>query len=86
MTICRFRWFWETLGGIGIVIGPIGLLVIKKNADPEPRDTKRTGMDLAFLWMLILTGVTGLALLVLRETSLMGPLLIIHLASSWRFL
>ena len=68
-----------TLGGIGIVIGPIGLLVIKKNADPEPRDTKRTGMDLAFLWMLILTGVTGLALLVLRETSLMGPLLIIHL-------
>lgn len=26
-----------TLGGIGIVIGPIGLLMIKKKADPAPR-------------------------------------------------
>lgn len=68
-----------TLGGIGIVFGPIGLLMMKKNADPEPRDTKRTGMDTAFLWMLIGTGVTGLALLALRETAAMGTLLAVHL-------
>ncbi len=68
-----------TLGGIGLLIGPVGLLMIKKNADAEPQDTKQHGMDKAFLWLLFWTGLTGLALLALRETSLMGPLLIIHL-------
>lgn len=68
-----------TLGGIGIVIGPIGLLMMKKTADTAPQDTKRTGMDIAFLWLLILTGVTGLALLALRETAAMGTLLAVHL-------
>lgn len=68
-----------TLGGIGLLIGPPGLLVMKKDADPAPQDTKRSGMDIAFLWMLFLTGLTGLALLALRETSLMGSLLAIHL-------
>lgn len=68
-----------TLGGIGIVIGPIGLLMLKKKADPAPQDTPRRGMDIAFLWMLILTGVTGLALMILRETPAMGTLLTVHL-------
>jgi citrate/tricarballylate utilization protein len=36
-------------------------------------------MDEAFLWMLLLTGGTGLVLLVLRATPLMGILLAIHL-------
>lgn len=67
-----------TVGGIGIVVGPIGLLMIKKKADPAPQDTKSRGMDLAFLWMLILTGITGLALLALRETAAMGLLLAVH--------
>lgn len=35
-------------------------------------------MDIAFLWLLIATGVTGLALLALRETSAMGTLLAVH--------
>ncbi len=68
-----------TLGGIGIVLGPIGLLMIKKKADPAPQDTKRKGMDVAFLWLLMLTGITGLALLALRETAAMGTLLAVHL-------
>lgn len=68
-----------TLGGIGIVFGPIGLLMIKKKADPAPQDTKRKGMDVAFLWLLMLTGITGLALLALRETAAMGTLLAVHL-------
>ena len=68
-----------TLGGIGLRIGPPGLLMIKKKADPEPQDTKQHGMDIAFLWLLFLTGLTGLALLALRETSLMGLLLAVHL-------
>jgi citrate/tricarballylate utilization protein len=36
-------------------------------------------MDAAFIIMLFLTGLTGMALLLLRETSAMGPLLALHL-------
>jgi citrate/tricarballylate utilization protein len=37
-------------------------------------------MDVAFLALLFLTGLTGLLLLALRETAGMGSLLAIHLA------
>jgi citrate/tricarballylate utilization protein len=36
-------------------------------------------MDIAFIVMLFLTSLTGMALLILRETSAMGPLLALHL-------
>jgi citrate/tricarballylate utilization protein len=68
-----------TLGGIGLVIGPIGLLVAKSTRDPVLADSARTGMDVAFIVMLFLTSLTGLLLLILRETSLMGPLLAVHI-------
>ena len=68
-----------TLGGIGLLIGPTGLLVAKSQRDPVLVDEQRYGMDAAFIVMLFLTSVTGLLLLVLRETAAMGPLLAIHL-------
>jgi citrate/tricarballylate utilization protein len=68
-----------TLGGIGLLIGPIGLLVAKSTRDPVLVDEKRYGMDVAFIVMLFLTSLTGLVLLVLRETAAMGPLLAIHI-------
>jgi citrate/tricarballylate utilization protein len=68
-----------TLGGIGLVIGPIGLLRLRQARDPALVPATRSGMDEAFLWMLLLTGGTGLVLLVLRATPLMGILLAIHL-------
>jgi citrate/tricarballylate utilization protein len=68
-----------TLGGIGLLIGPIGLLVAKQTRDPALADQARTGMDVAFIVMLFLTSLTGLALLLLRETAAMGPLLALHL-------
>ena len=68
-----------TLGGLGLVIGPIGLLIAKTTRDPALRDDARLGMDAAFILMLFLTGATGLLLLVLRATSAMGPLLALHL-------
>jgi citrate/tricarballylate utilization protein len=68
-----------TLGGVGLVIGPIGLLVAKSARDPAIVDETRKGMDVAFLVMLLLTSVTGLLLLVLRDTSAMGVLLAVHL-------
>ena len=68
-----------TLGGIGLVIGPVGLLVAKRNRDPVLADQASTGMDVAFILMLFLTNLTGLALLLLRGTAAMGPLLALHL-------
>jgi citrate/tricarballylate utilization protein len=68
-----------TLGGLGLVIGPIGLLIAKTTRDPALRDDARLGMDTAFILMLWLTGATGLLLLVLRATPAMGPLLALHL-------
>lgn len=68
-----------TLGGIGLIVGPIGLLVAKFKRAPELLDESRFGMDVAFIVMLLLTSVTGLALLVLRATPAMGILLAVHL-------
>ena len=68
-----------TLGGIGIVVGPIGLLVERSRKDPAVRRRGGDAMGLAFLWMLLLTGVTGLLLLFLRATPAMGLLLAVHL-------
>jgi citrate/tricarballylate utilization protein len=68
-----------TLGGIGLLIGPIGLLTEKFKRDPVLVDQKRMGMDVAFIAMLFLTALTGIALLLLRDTAAMGPLLALHL-------
>ncbi|MCC6471519.1 MAG: tricarballylate utilization 4Fe-4S protein TcuB [Alphaproteobacteria bacterium] len=68
-----------TLGGIGLVAGPIGLYLAKARRDPALDDSPRFGMDIAFLAMLFLTGLTGLLLLALRATPAMGTLLALHL-------
>jgi citrate/tricarballylate utilization protein len=70
-----------TLGGLGIVVGPLGLYAAKRKREPAMVDADSRGMDVAFLAMLLLTGATGLALLVLRETSAMGVLLALHLGA-----
>jgi citrate/tricarballylate utilization protein len=68
-----------TIGGIGLVVGPIGLLIAKWRRDPALVDQARFGMDVAFIMMLLLTSVSGLLLLVLRATPAMGVLLAVHL-------
>src|SRR5439155_746421 len=68
-----------TLGGIGLLIGPVGLLTERWKRDPVLVDDARYGMDIAFIVMLFLTSLTGMALLLLRETAAMGPLLALHL-------
>ena len=68
-----------TLGGIGLLIGPAGLLAEKWKRDPALVDEARTGMDVAFIAMLFLTSLTGMAWLLLRDSAAMGPLLALHL-------
>jgi citrate/tricarballylate utilization protein len=77
--------FWSlpvllgTLGGFGLLIGPVGLLWLKGKRQPELSDQNQMGMDAGFLVLLILTSLTGLVLLALRETPAMGVLLAVHL-------
>jgi citrate/tricarballylate utilization protein len=68
-----------TLGGVGLIAGPAGLLWLKRQADPEPFAHPQRGMDVAFLVLLFLSSLTGLLLLVLRATPAMGALLAVHL-------
>ena len=68
-----------TLGGIGLLVGPAGLLCLRARRDPELADAKQDAMDLAFIALLFLTSATGLALLALRDSAAMAPLLAIHL-------
>jgi citrate/tricarballylate utilization protein len=67
------------IGGIGLVIGPLGLLHAKLKRDLVLTDPARFGMDTAFLVMMLLAGLTGLLLMALRETAAMGVMLAIHL-------
>jgi citrate/tricarballylate utilization protein len=74
-----------TLGGLGLVIGPAGLLAARWRREPVIADGERFGMDVAFIAMLFLAGLTGLALLALRATSAMGPVLALHLGVVFAF-
>ena len=79
--------FWSlpvilgTVGGLGLIVGPVGLLWLRHVRDPDLGDRTQTGMDVAFIALLLLTSVTGLALLALRETRGMGVALAIHLGA-----
>ena len=68
-----------SLGGAGLLIGPVGLLWLRLRRDPELGDTRQDGMDIGFLALLFLTSLTGLLLLAMRETRAMGVLLAVHL-------
>jgi citrate/tricarballylate utilization protein len=67
------------LGGLGLLIGPIGLFVLKRRRMPILTDQRPLGMDTAFLAMLLLTSATGFLLMLLRDTQFMGLLLALHL-------
>lgn len=68
-----------TSGGVGLLVGCAGLLWLKAKSDSEPAEKTVRGMDVVFLYLLAATSATGLGLLVLRETAVMGTLLAIHL-------
>ncbi|HEY7680253.1 MAG TPA: tricarballylate utilization 4Fe-4S protein TcuB [Terriglobia bacterium] len=68
-----------SVGGIGLLVGPVGLLWLKSVRNHELTDAAQTGMDVAFLVLLFLTSLTGFLLLVFREASSMGILLAVHL-------
>lgn len=70
-----------TLGGIGLIIGPAGLLWLNLRRDPAHGDAAQKPMDRGFILLLLLVSITGIALLVGRDTSLMRALLAVHLGA-----
>lgn len=66
-------------GGIGLLVGPAGLLWLNLKRDVRTMDTSQKPMDRGFIALLFLTSASGLALLVGRDTGAMAALLAVHL-------
>ena len=66
-------------GGIGLVVGTAGLMREKARRDAAMVDAKAARMDWAFVVILFAAGLSGLALMVLRQSPAMGLMLGVHL-------
>ena len=69
-----------TIGGVGLLVGPAGLGWLKNRQDADTANVGQRGLDVEFIALLFLTSLTGLLLLLLRESQYMPNLLMIHLA------
>ena len=68
-----------TLGGIGLLIGPVGLLYLNLQRNSAHGDASQKPMDRAFIVLLFLISASGLLLLAYRDTVAMAFLLALHL-------
>jgi citrate/tricarballylate utilization protein len=68
-----------SLGGLGLLAGPAGLLWLNLKRHPQHGDVAQKPMDRGFIALLLLTSASGLALLILRDTSMMALFLAVHL-------
>jgi citrate/tricarballylate utilization protein len=68
-----------TAGGLGLLVGPAGLLWLNLRRDPEHGAPEERTLDRGLIALLFLTSATGLALLALRDTAAMALLLAVHL-------
>ena len=91
-TLYHYAWGWRapypffslpvllgTLGGIGLIVGPLALLRLARRRAVQLTDPSHRGMDTAFAAMLVLVSLSGLLLMALRATPAMGLLLAVHL-------
>jgi citrate/tricarballylate utilization protein len=70
-----------SVGGVAMIVGATGLLYLKWRSDRAPADAQSLALDWLLLISLDVVSLTGLLLLVLRETPAMGVLLVVHLAT-----
>lgn len=68
------------IGGVALILGTGGLIYYKLQSDREPAAAAASGMDYVFLVTLGLTALTGMLTLILRATTAMGSILVLHLA------
>ena len=74
-----------TLGGIGLIIGPLGLWYLNVVRHPLHGDLNQKPIDRGFIVTLVLISATGLMLMLLRDTSNMKILFCAHLATVMTF-
>jgi citrate/tricarballylate utilization protein len=68
-----------TAGGVGLLAGPTGLLWLNLRRSPERGDSAQNPMDRGFIALLLLTSLSGMALLAWRDSGAMPWLLALHL-------
>lgn len=67
------------VGGIGLLVGPAGLLWLNTRRHPLQGDVAQRPMDRGFIALLLLTSATGLLLLAGRQGAWMALFLAVHL-------
>lgn len=72
-------------GGLLLVAGCIGMVMLKRKADPNLGAPGRETGSAAFVWLLGFVGLSGLVLYAVRGTGLTGPLLALHLGAVLTF-
>ncbi|MCG6203361.1 tricarballylate utilization 4Fe-4S protein TcuB [Rhodopseudomonas sp. HC1] len=73
------------VGGVAMLVGIGGLLTIERRADKQASDPHEVQLNVAFLILLALVTLSGLAVLALRDTAAMGGLLSLHLGLVFGF-
>jgi citrate/tricarballylate utilization protein len=68
-----------TVGGIALAFGTLGLWRLNLARDPQHGDVQQRPMDRGFIALLFFISVTGLALMLSKNTSAMPVLLAVHL-------
>jgi citrate/tricarballylate utilization protein len=68
-----------TAGGIGLLVGPAGLLWLNLRRHPLHGDAAQKPMDRGFIVLLLLASASGIALLAWRDSGAMTLLLALHL-------
>jgi citrate/tricarballylate utilization protein len=68
-----------TVGGISLALGTLGLWRLNLARDPNHGDVQQRPMDRGFIALLFFISVTGLALMLSRNTMVMPALLALHL-------
>ncbi|CCG40512.1 tricarballylate utilization 4Fe-4S protein TcuB [Magnetospirillum molischianum] len=74
-----------SLGGVGLIAGSLGLLALKRGADPAPIAPAAQESGQLLLLQLLAMAASGLLLLALRDGPAMGILLALHLGTVLSF-
>ena len=68
-----------TVGGISLALGTLGLWRLNLARDPQHGDVQQRPMDRGFIALLFFISITGLALMLSKNTPAMPVLLAVHL-------
>jgi len=74
-----------TLGGLGLLAGPAGLWWLHRRRHLQHGDAAQRPMDLGFIALLFVVGLSGLALPLWRDTAALPLLLCAHLGAVMAF-